>query len=49
MGTDKDEKEQLKDIPSHPEEDEKAKKIKAAPDEVLAKAIHEWIMKDHPE
>ena len=38
--------EEVKDIPSSPEEGVKAKKLKAAPDEVLAKAIHEMIMKD---
>ena len=49
MGAENTEKENLQDIPSHPEEGEKAKKLRAAPDEVLAQAIHELIMKDHPE
>ena len=49
MGAENQEKEPLQDIPAHPEEAEKAKKLRAAPDEVLAQAIHEMIMKDHPE
>jgi hypothetical protein len=49
MGAEKTNEEELKDIPSSPEEGLKAKKLKAAPDEVLAKAIHEMLMKDHPE
>ena len=49
MGAENTKEVELQDIPSHPEEGEKAKKLKAAPDEVLAKAIHELLMKDHPE
>ena len=49
MGAKKEGKEELQDIPAHPEEAEKAKKLRAAPDEVLAQAIHEMLMKDHPE
>ncbi len=48
MGADKKNNEEIQNIPSGPEEGEKAKKLKAAPDEVLAKAIHELLMKDHP-
>ena len=39
----------LPDIPAHPEEATKEKKLRAAPDEILAKAIHEMLMKDHPD
>ncbi|SDB27280.1 MULTISPECIES: hypothetical protein [unclassified Butyrivibrio] len=49
MGAENKEKEELADIPTHPEEAEKAKKLKAAPDEILAKAIHEMLMKDIPQ
>ena len=49
MGAEKSNEEELQDIPSKPEEGEKAKKLKAAPDEVLAKAIHEMLMKDNHE
>ncbi|WP_155829728.1 hypothetical protein [Butyrivibrio sp. AC2005] len=48
MGAEKTNEEELQDIPAHPEEGIKAKKLKAAPDAVLAQAIHEMLMKDHP-
>ncbi|WP_155834071.1 hypothetical protein [Butyrivibrio sp. VCD2006] len=49
MAEENQEKDPLQDIPSKPEEAPKAKKLRAAPDEVLAQAIHEMLMKDHPE
>ena len=49
MAAENKQKDSLQDIPASPEEGEKAKKLKAAPDEVLAQAIHEMLMKDHPE
>ena len=42
-------KEELKDIPPHPEQAEKEKKLLAAPDEVIAKAVREMMQKDHTE
>ncbi|WP_156036255.1 hypothetical protein [Butyrivibrio sp. AE3004] len=43
----KDQKQEtLQDIPTSSEESTKQKKLKAAPDEVLAKAIHEMLLKD---
>lgn len=36
----------LPDIPAHPEEATKEKKLRAAPDEVIAKALHDMLMKD---
>ena len=39
----------LPDIPAHPEEATKEKKLRAAPDEILAKAVHDMMMKDRPE
>ena len=43
----KDQKqESLPDIPNKSEETVKQKKLRAAQDEVLAKAIHEMLMKD---
>ncbi len=39
----------LPDIPAHPEEATKEKKLRAAPDEIIAKAVHEMMMKDHPD
>ena len=38
--------EPLPDIPSSTEENQKTKKLREAPDEVLAKALHDWILKD---
>jgi UTP-glucose-1-phosphate uridylyltransferase len=46
MGAENQKESELQDIPTKPEEGEKAKKLKAAPDAVLAKAIHEMLMKD---
>ena len=43
----KEKKEQLQDIPDHKEDSAKEKKLRAAPDEVIAKALHDMIMKDH--
>ena len=42
----KEKKEALQDIPTSVEEGEKAKKLRAAPDEVLAKALHDMMLKD---
>ena len=47
MSEDKEKNEQLKDIPKHKEDSEKEKKLRAAPDEVIARALHDMIMKDH--
>ncbi|WP_155830962.1 MULTISPECIES: hypothetical protein [unclassified Butyrivibrio] len=49
MATDKKKRDPLPDIPAHPEEATKEKKLRAAPDEIIAKAVHEMMMKDHPE
>ena len=46
MATKDQKKESLPDIPTQSEETVKQKKLKAAPDEVLAKAIHGMLMKD---
>ena len=43
----KKKKDEIADIPTKNEESEKAKKLRAAPDEVIAKALHEMIIKDH--
>ncbi|WP_155833246.1 hypothetical protein [Butyrivibrio sp. WCD3002] len=49
MATENKRRKPLPDIPAHPEEATKEKKLRAAPDEIIAKAVHEMMMKDHPE
>ena len=45
----KKEKEALQDIPAHPEQAEKEKKLLAAPDEVIAMALRDMMNKDREE
>ncbi|MCR4901488.1 MAG: hypothetical protein K6A23_01400 [Butyrivibrio sp.] len=40
-------KEEIKDIPTQTEESPKAKKLREAPDEVIAKALHDLLARDH--
>ena len=49
MAEKKAKRDPLPDIPAHPEEATKEKKLRAAPDEIIAKAVHEMMMKDHPD
>ncbi len=47
MAEKKGDKDQLQDIPDHEEESPKKKKLQEAPAEIIAKALHDMIMKDH--